>query len=97
MDAVAGPELWNDGGAGGYRRLLLLGKSPLQGVADLTCGSCLQAETNDQLLEPSLNLPSQITQQKQAVVLTAAFSAAGAAFVVMAAGLSFWWNRLPCS
>jgi len=53
------------------------------------------AENADQLPEVFLSLPSQITLQTQDLELTIAFSAAGAALVLFAAGLSLWRNRLP--
>jgi len=87
------------GGFGGrgerFRRFLLLDEPTLQGVADLTGGAYYRAENADQLLQVFLRLPGQITLQKQAVELTAVFSAAGALLVLLAVALSLWWNRFP--
>ncbi len=83
------------GGGGRFRRFLLLDEPTLQGVADLTGGAYYRAENADQLLQVFLRLPGQITLQKQAVEVAAAFSAAGALLVLLAVALSLSWNRFP--
>lgn len=83
------------GGGGAFRRFLLLDEPTLQAVADLTGGTYYRAENADQLLEVFLDLPSQITLQKQDVELTVAFSAAGAVLGLLAVWLSMRWNLLP--
>jgi len=98
-----GSDVLGDAGLGGgfggrgerFRRFLLLDEPTLQGVADLTGGAYYRAENADQLLQVFLRLPGQITLQKQAVEVTAAFSAAGALLVLLAVALSLAWNRFP--
>jgi Ca-activated chloride channel family protein len=64
-------------------------------VADMTGGTYYRAENADQLLQVFLDLPSEITLQKQDLELSFAFSAAGEAFALLAVGLSMHWNRSP--
>jgi Ca-activated chloride channel family protein len=82
-------------GSGGYPRYLLLDEPQLQEVADLTGGSYFRAEDAEQLLEVFLNLPTQISLQKENVEISVLFSALGAALTGVAVALSLRQNRFP--
>jgi Ca-activated chloride channel family protein len=75
--------------------LLVIDEPTLQAMAEMTGGDYFRAENADQLLEVFLNLPAQITLQKENLEISALFSAVGAIFMVAAVGLSLLWNRFP--
>lgn len=83
------------GGGGNFRRFLVIDEPTLQAVADLTGGAYFRAENADQLLDVFLNLPTQITLQKQTLEISVLFSTLAAIFVTLAVGLSLTWNRFP--
>jgi Ca-activated chloride channel family protein len=83
------------GGGGNFRRFLVIDEPTLQAVADLTGGTYFRAENADQLLDVFLNLPTQITLQKQTLEISVLFSTLAAIFVTLAVGLSLTWNRFP--
>jgi Ca-activated chloride channel family protein len=83
------------GGGGNFRRLLVIDEPTLQAMAEITGGDYFRAENADQLLQVFLNLPAQITLQKENLEISALFSAVGAVFMVVAIGLSLLWNRFP--
>jgi Ca-activated chloride channel family protein len=85
------------GGGGGGRtpRYLLLDEPTLQAVADMTGGEYYRAENADQLLQVFLDLPTQITLQKETQEISVIFSALGAILAAVAVGLSLVWNRFP--
>ena len=83
------------GGGGSFRRYLIIDEPTLQAMADITGGSYFRAENADQLLEVFLNLPAQITLQRETLEISVLFSTLGAIFVTMAVTLSLIWNRFP--
>ncbi len=83
------------GGGGSFPRYLLLDEATLREMADLTGGSYFRAEDADQLLEVFLNLPTQITLQKERVEISVLFSTLGAIFAAVAVALSLMQNRFP--
>ncbi|MBE7474101.1 MAG: hypothetical protein DPW09_09840 [Anaerolineae bacterium] len=83
------------GGGGNLRRFLVIDEPTLQAMAELTGGAYFRAENADQLLQVFLNLPAQISLQKEAVEISAVFSALGAIFVIVAVALSLLWHRFP--
>jgi Ca-activated chloride channel family protein len=88
-----------DFGGGGFggnnRRYLLLDEPTLRAVADITGGSYFRAEDAQQLVEVFLDLPTRIVLQKEAIEISVAFTALGAAFVAFAIVLSSIWKRYP--
>jgi Ca-activated chloride channel family protein len=83
------------GGGGNLRRFLVIDEPTLQAMADMTGGAYYRAENADQLLQVFLNLPAQITLQKENLEISALFSALGGLFVAGAVLLSLLWNRFP--
>jgi Ca-activated chloride channel family protein len=82
------------GGFGGFRRFIVIDEPTLQEVADVTGGSYYRAESADQLHEVFLNLPNQITLQKETLEISVAFAAMGALLAAIAVGLSLLWHPL---
>ncbi len=82
-------------GSGGFRRFLVIDEPTLQAMADLTGGTYFRAENANQLLQVFLNLPAQITLQKETVEISVVFSVLGIVFVTVAVALSLWWHRFP--
>jgi len=87
----------NFGGSigGGIRRFLVIDEDTLQAMADMTGGAYYRAENADQLLDIFLNLPTQITLQKENRELSVLFSTLGALLATTAVALSLLWNRYP--
>ena len=83
------------GGGGNLRRFLVIDEETLKAMADMTGGAYFRAENADQLLQVFLNLPAQITLQKENLEISVAFSILGAIFVTVAVALSLLWNRFP--
>ena len=71
----------------------MIDEETLQTVADMTGGAYFRAENADQLLEVFLNLPTQITLQKERLEVSVLFSILGAIFATVAVGLALIWNR----
>jgi Ca-activated chloride channel family protein len=82
-------------GSGGYPRYLLLDEPQLEEVADVTGGAYFRAEDADQLLQIFLDLPTQISLQKENVEISVLFSALGAIFAGAAVAVSLRQNRFP--
>ncbi len=82
------------GGYGGYGRgYQQIDKETLNEVADLTGGEYYEAENAKALSDVLMDLPASISLQRQNIELTFWFALAGALFVLLAVGLSQWWNR----
>jgi Ca-activated chloride channel family protein len=82
------------GGYGGYGRgYQQIDKETLNQVADLTGGEYYEAENARALSDVLMDLPASISLQRQDIELTFWFALAGAIFVLVAVGLSQWWNR----
>jgi len=81
------------GGFGGGGRNRQIDEETLTRVAEMTGGEYFQAEDADALSNILLDLPDSIVLQQQAIELTMWFALAGAALILVALGLSHWWNR----
>jgi Ca-activated chloride channel family protein len=87
-------------GGGGYgggnrgRSPLIIDEQALQDVAKTTGGQYYRAESADQLQKALSDLPSHVTVVKKHVDIASWFAGAGGLLVVIALGLSLWWNRL---
>jgi Ca-activated chloride channel family protein len=85
---------FNFGGGGGGRRFQQLDEAALTRVAEITGGEYFRAKDAERLGRVLTDLPSNITLQEQDVEITVWFTLAGALFVLVALGLSLWWNRV---
>jgi Ca-activated chloride channel family protein len=83
------------GGGSNFRRYLLLDEPTLRTIAEMTGGDYFRAESAQQLLEVFINLPRQITLQKETLEISVFFSTLGAIFAAAAVALSLVWNRFP--
>jgi len=90
-DRGGGPNGGFGGGFGG--RYQQIDEEMLGNVADMTGGKYFQAEDAEQLSNVLLDLPSNIVLQKKNVEITVWFALVGALLVMVAVGLSQWWNR----
>jgi Ca-activated chloride channel family protein len=81
------------GGFGGGRRNSDLDEAALTQVATITGGKYFKAEDAKTLSGILLDLPSSIVLQHKKTELTVWFALAGAVLVLLAVGLSQWWNR----
>jgi Ca-activated chloride channel homolog len=79
-------------GGGLYRQI---DEATLGEVAELTGGEYFQAEDAEALSDVLLDLPDSIVVQREDVEITVWFALAGAVLVLVAVGLSQWWNRAP--
>ena len=59
----------------------------------MTGGEYFQAEDAEELSRVLRDLPNSIVLQRQDVEITVWFALAGALLVLVAVGLSQWWNR----
>ena len=75
--------------------ILAIDEPTLQAMADMTGGEYYRAENAAELLQVFLDLPAQITLQKQNLEISALFSALGAITIGVAIALSLLWNRFP--
>jgi len=81
------------GGPGRGGRFQQIDEQTLTKVAESTGGKYFQAKDAEALSRVLLDLPSSIVFERQNVEITVWFALAGAAFVLVAVGLSQWWNR----
>jgi Ca-activated chloride channel family protein len=81
------------GGFGGGRRNQGIDEGALTQVANLTGGRYFQAKDAKALTGVFLDLPSSIVLQHKHMEITVWFALAGAVLVLVAVGLSQWWNR----
>ena len=84
-------------GGGGGRNPRVIDEATLQAVAEITGGQYYKAESADQLQEALGDLPSQVTVANKHVDIASWFAGAGGLLVVIAVGLSLWWNRVRAS
>lgn len=87
------------GGGGGNRggngaNPLIIDETALQDVAKTTGGQYYRAQNADQLQSALGDLPSHVTVAHQKIDLAAWFAGGGGLLVVLAVGLSLWWNRV---
>jgi Ca-activated chloride channel family protein len=78
---------------GGGRRMLQIDEAALTQVATSTGGKYYQAKDAKELSGAFKDLPASIVLQRKNVEITMWFALIGALFVVVAMGLSQWWNR----
>lgn len=81
------------GPPGGFGRYRQIDEETLTEVADMTGGEYFQAENADELSDVLLDLPDSIVLQEQDVEITVWFALGGAVLILLAVGLSLWWNR----
>jgi Ca-activated chloride channel family protein len=81
------------GGFGGGGRYQQIDEAALTEVADVTGGEYFRAEDSDALTSVLLDLPDSIVLQRKNVEITVWFALAGAILLLVAVGLSQWWNR----
>jgi Ca-activated chloride channel family protein len=84
---------FNFGGGGGGRRFQQLDEAALTRVAEITGGQYFRAEDAERLGRVLTDLPRNITLQEQDIEITVWFTLFGALLVMVALGLSLWWNR----
>ena len=78
---------------GGGRRFQQLDEEALTEVAEITGGEYFRAEDAERLGKVLSDLPSNITLQEKDLEITVWFTLVGALLVMVALGLSLWWNR----
>ena len=81
-------------GRGGGRSPRIIDEPNLQAIAKTTGGQYYKAESADQLQEALGDLPNHVTMVKKHIDIASWFAGAGGLFVVVAIGLSLWWNRV---
>jgi Ca-activated chloride channel homolog len=84
-------------GRGGGRSPRIIDEPNLQAIAETTGGQYYKAESADQLQEALGDLPNHVTVVKKHVDIASWFAMAGGMLVVVALGLSLWWNRVRTS
>ena len=80
-------------GFGGGRSPLVIDEGGLRSVAETTGGAYYRAENADQLADALGDLPSRVTVVRKDVDVASWFAGAGGLLVVLALGLSLWWDR----
>jgi Ca-activated chloride channel family protein len=78
---------------GGRGRFQDMDEPTLMKVAETTGGKYFKAEDAESLGDVLRDLPSQVTLQRKKTEVTSWFVLAGAVLVLLAVGLSQWWNR----
>jgi Ca-activated chloride channel homolog len=81
------------GGGGNFRRGI--DEPTLQQIADLTGGQYYSATSAGELQEVFRSLPSYIVTRTETIEISVIFAALAALLVVLAAGLSMFWQPLP--
>jgi Ca-activated chloride channel homolog len=81
-------------GRGGGRSPRIIDEPNLQAIAETTGGQYYKAESADQLQQALGDLPNHVTVVKKHIDIASWFAGAGGLFVVVAIGLSLWWNRV---
>jgi Ca-activated chloride channel family protein len=97
--AIRGDGRGFGGGFGGYGggRYQQIDEATLTKVATLTGGKYFQAKDAKALSDVLLDLPGSISLTKKHTEVTMYFALAGALLVLVAVGLSQWWNRVGLS
>ncbi len=81
------------GGGPGSTRFQLLDEPTLKEVAKLTGGDYFRAEDAKQLVDVLTDLPKDIVIQEKDIEITSWFVLPAVLLVMLAIGLSLWWNR----
>ena len=84
----------NAGPPGGGRRNQQLDEDTLTQVAKVTGGEYFRAQDAGQLADVLAGLPGKLEFQKRDMEITSWFVLPGALLVMVAIGLSLWWNRV---
>lgn len=92
LGTTAGTTLRNQFGFGGFRTEL--DEETLKAIADTTHAEYFNASSAADLERIYDNLGLQLTLKLQRIELTAWVTAAGAALLMLAVGLSIWWSAL---
>jgi Ca-activated chloride channel homolog len=93
-DAGVRPDGSRIGGfGGGGRRFQQLDEETLTQVAEMTGGEYFQAENAEALSRVLRDLPSSISLEQRDTEITVWFALAGGMLILLAVGLSQWWNR----
>jgi Ca-activated chloride channel family protein len=94
--AIRGDGRGFGGGFGGYGggRYQQIDEATLTKVASLTGGKYFQAKDAKSLSDVLRDLPGSISLTKKHTEVTMYFALAGALLVLVAVGLSQWWNRV---
>jgi len=97
--AIRGDGRGFGGGFGGYGggRYQQIDEATLTKVATLTGGKYFQAKDAKTLNDVLRDLPGSISLTKKHTEVTMYFALAGALLVLVAVGLSQWWNRVGLS
>jgi Ca-activated chloride channel family protein len=90
----AGGGLGGSFGRGGGRNPRIIDEPNLQAIAETTGGQYYKAASAGQLQEALSDLPSHVAVVKEHVDIASWFAGAGGLLVVIAIGLSLWWNRV---
>jgi Ca-activated chloride channel family protein len=93
-DSAFGGNRFGQGrGFGGGRRYQDLDENTLTQVATITGGKYFPAKDAKTLTGVLMDLPNAIVLQRKNMEITVWFALTGAALVLVAIGLSQWWNR----
>jgi Ca-activated chloride channel homolog len=93
-DAGLRPDGSRIGGfGGGGRRYQRIDEETLTQVAEMTGGEYFQAENAEALSQVLRDLPTTIALEQRDTEITMWFALAGAVLILVAVGLSQWWNR----
>jgi Ca-activated chloride channel family protein len=91
--AFGGNRLGLPRGFAGGRRGQEIDEAALTQVATITGGKYFQAKDAKALTGVLMDLPNSIVLQRRHVEISVWFAVAGAVLVLLAVGLSQWWNR----
>jgi len=96
-DQISGDAAFRgDGSRGGFGRggrFQQIDEETLTQVAKMTGGEYFQAKNAEALSRVLRDLPNSMVLQRQDMEITVWFALAGAVLVLVAVGLSQWWNR----
>ena len=81
-------------GGGGGRSPLVIDEDALKEVAATTGGEYYRAQSADQLTLALGDLPSHVTVAREDVDVASWFAGGGGLLVVLAVGLTLWWDRV---
>lgn len=89
----AGAAMGGNRGGGRGGRTHEIDEASLTKVAEMTDGKYFRAQDAEQLNDVLADLPSTIVVQEKNVEITVWFVLLGTLLVLVAVGLSLWWNR----
>jgi Ca-activated chloride channel family protein len=92
-DAFRGNDGQGPPGGFGRGRVQEIDEETLTAVAEMTGGEYFAADDAEALSDALLDLPNPVAFQREDVEITAWFALVGAVLVLVAVGLSQWWNR----